>query len=454
MSLRLTLPTSALLVFLLGPMLAPHSLLAQGNTEAELYFERGNEHLERGLSLRGVRKRRALETAMEQYMHSLRIVRNRNVLFNAAVALQELGRAEDAFAYYTEYLAFSDLSPEDQAEATQRRDQLRGQVAVVVVRSEPAGADVRIGRADVPSSGVTPLEVAIGEGPERILLNLPGYRVTTREVTGVLGEQQTVSVELSPTPIPVVIQAPSGGRLTVDGRPVRPGEPFEVIPGDHVIRFEPTVERRITIQPGSDQLTIDLRPTATAPRATVRLAVNTAATVIVDGAVVGEGEELELDLTPGRHELIVEADGHVAARSDLDLPPNGDVAADITLEPAIPTGTRYGVAPVLFWVGTGVAALTALGLGINALLLNGDFEDLNADTNASQAERQDARDDVNTMNLATDIAIGSAVALGVTSLILTLTNSRGTQPPSTIRLSAGPTAGGGVAAVTIPLEAL
>ena len=73
-------------------------------TEAAALFESGNGHFQAGMRVRGARRVRELEAALDDYFASLRLVRSRNVLYNAALVLEQLERWDDAFNYWTEYL--------------------------------------------------------------------------------------------------------------------------------------------------------------------------------------------------------------------------------------------------------------------------------------------------------------------------------------------------------------
>ena len=76
-------------------LLAPSTAQAQAadrNAEARVFFEKGNRLFARAMDKSGERKRELLEEALTAYVSSLRIVRSRNALFNAAVVLEELAK--------------------------------------------------------------------------------------------------------------------------------------------------------------------------------------------------------------------------------------------------------------------------------------------------------------------------------------------------------------------------
>ena len=137
-----------MLVALLG-LTSPSMSAAQGtseNAEARVYFQEGNRLYAQATDARGTQRTRLLQRSLEAYVDSLRIVRSRNALFNAAIILGELDRNDESFNYFSEYLAIEELPAEDREDATRRRDALRAKVAVVHVTTEPAGAQLWVDR--------------------------------------------------------------------------------------------------------------------------------------------------------------------------------------------------------------------------------------------------------------------------------------------------------------------
>jgi hypothetical protein len=65
----------------------------------------------------------------------------------------------------------------------------------LLLRTIPAGAEVELDGALI---GRTELKHAILAGPHRIVMQLRGYEIATREVTAVAGETATVDVTLKP----------------------------------------------------------------------------------------------------------------------------------------------------------------------------------------------------------------------------------------------------------------
>jgi hypothetical protein len=191
----------AALFFVAGPSVASVAFgqSASENAEARVYFEEGNRLFEKANRSRGAQRTGLLRRALESYVDSLQIVRSRNALFNAAIVLGELERNDEAFNYFTEYLGVEGLSVDDREEATRRRDALRGEVAVLQVTSEPAGALVWLDRKDLAPRGETPIEIALPAGEHRAFVEKDGYEPVEQAETMVRGE--TTLMELSLLPV-------------------------------------------------------------------------------------------------------------------------------------------------------------------------------------------------------------------------------------------------------------
>ena len=199
MHARLTL----VLVVLFG-LTSPSSTGAQStteNAEARVYFEEGNRLYQQANRARGEQRDSLLRRSLEAYVDSLRIVRSRNALFNAAIVLGELGRNDEAFNYFSEYLAIETLPEADRKDATKRRDALRSEVAVLQVTTEPAGALVWVDRKDLAARGQTPIEIALPAGEHRAFLEKEGYEPAERPVTTAVGETTVLEVPLAAIPV-------------------------------------------------------------------------------------------------------------------------------------------------------------------------------------------------------------------------------------------------------------
>jgi hypothetical protein len=198
------------LVALLG-LTSPSSAVAQGtseNAEARVYFQEGNRLYEQATDARGAQRTTLLQRSVEAYVDSLRIVRSRNALFNAAIVLGELGRNDESFNYFGEYLRIEGLAAADREEATRRRDELRSEVAVLQVTTEPGGALLWVDRKDLAPRGETPIELALPPGEHKTFIEKDGYISIERTQKAVQGETAVMELVLLPLPIEPVVPEP------------------------------------------------------------------------------------------------------------------------------------------------------------------------------------------------------------------------------------------------------
>ncbi len=211
-----------MLVALLG-LTSPSVTTAQGtseNAEARVYFQEGNRLYEQASGARDTQRTTLLQRSLEAYVDSLRIVRSRNALFNAAIVLGELGRNDESFNYFGEYLRIEELPTADREEAMRRRDVLRSEVAVLQVTTEPAGALLWVDRKDLAPRGVTPIDRAWPPGKHLTFIEKDGYTSVEQTQETVRGETMVMKLALLPLPIGPVLPEPE-----LELQPLKPSRP-------------------------------------------------------------------------------------------------------------------------------------------------------------------------------------------------------------------------------------
>lgn len=425
-------------ILAVAAMAAPLPARADENSMARVYFEQGNVALTRGMNARGRRRTRALQQALESYMQSLQIVRTRNVVYNAGVALEGLERNDEAFGYFREYLAFPNLSADERAEATRKLDALRQRVAVVMVESSPPGAEVRIDRRDLAVVGTTPFEVAVSAGEHTFFVSANGYTDGQATVTGTTGQREGISVELEAEAIALVIHAPGPGTVFLDGQPIDASGEVDVMPGDHEVRYGDAPALHVTIRPGEGRREVRFDAPANAPPGMLAVSTNVdTASVLLDGELLNTGRELETSVASGPRTVRVEAPGYAAATRRIDIPANGEARLAVHLEEDVGEGSRFGAVPTALWVSAGVVGVAAAATGITALLVHDDFK-------AADPATQEQYNQVERLNVATDILLGLTAGLAISALVFTLLNDDIEQPPSAIEVAAAPIEGGGM----------
>ncbi|AKF08094.1 PEGA domain-containing protein [Sandaracinus amylolyticus] len=400
---------------------APRAVHADDTAEAGALFASGNQHLQAATRLRGERRTRELEAALADYVASLRIVRSRNVLFNASLAAELLERREDAFNYLFEYVGVAGLSESDRAEGTRRLDALRPHVAVLAITSAPSGAEVWIDRRDLAARGRTPLEYAVSAGDHRVWLRASGYRDAEVQVAATVGTTTPVSATLEGAPASVQVLAPPDVRLTLDGEPIAAGAHVEIAPGTHVARLEPEgaapIERRFEVLPGAAPMVIDLATAAAglARREGALLVVTSepAARVMVDGLVVGGGTAVRAPVTSGAHEIVVEADGHLPYTTRHTFATGDRRALRVSLAPQ--RGDSLLAPRIVMGVAGGLSTIAVATTAIGWFV---------ADERWDSAHTEENADEVEAWAYAAYTAWGVAAAVIATEIVLLIADGR------------------------------
>jgi len=444
-------------------VVVPQRARADANAEARVFFEEGSRHLAAALRLRGARRTRELEQALAAYVSSIRIVRSRNAVYNAGVALEELARVDEAYGYFAEYVGMEGVSDDDRTEAQRRMDAIRPRVAVVAASSAPPGAEVRVDRRDLATRGVTPIELALPAGEHTLWFSRAGYETAERRVTAVVGVPQRVEVELAAVPVVLRVLARDRTRALLDGRAIETNTDVRVPPGRHVVRLErpdgSSDERAITLEPGSAPAEIDAGSSAVvAARAHVSIESNVRARVLANGRPLGTGTRVGGDVDAGHVLVHVEADGFAPYETTLTARAGQTTRVRARLERSHAGETRLGSWPLLTGILSAAAGGVAIALSVRAGIFDADWEDaLEANRNMPNLETavaaEAAANRLDDANRLADIFWITTAALGTTTLVLALVNGDVEQPPSTGTIAVAPVTGGAMLVAELPWRA-
>lgn len=439
---------------------------AQTETDARRMFEEGNTHLQRALRLRGQARNRGFREALNLYHRSLRVTRARSVLFNIALCYEHLERYQDAYAYFSEYLAIPDLSEQDRREAEHRLSSLRPNVALVEIASTPPGGTIYVDRRDLSPRGVTPATIATQPGNHRIIVVLEGHDPGEAPVEAVLGETLEMAVSLNARPATVHVETdPPGAEVRFD---TESGETRGITPltatlaaGQHrvYVTLGDRSGRETFEAPPGGEVTVEVRLAAATTPGSVSIAVDVPrALVIVDGIEIGQAPIDDLRLTPGIHRVSVLGGDQYQGWSDtVEIGPGHELDLDVHLASSTPS-RRFGV-----WPSVGMAVAVALGVaaaatGGWALSLSADFDNIYDTCQANdqacdlgtvyRTEAFALERRIRGFAIATDVLIGTAAALGIASLALMLLN-REVDDSSSVEIAMTPTEGGAFASIRV-----
>jgi len=285
-------------------------------------------------------RRRDYLGALEHLLISNRLVSNRNVVFNIARAYEQLGRYDEAFRHYQDYLDL-ERDPARRMGAAEAITRIRPRVALVSVESDPPGAQVFVDRVDLGSRGQTPLILALDPGERTVILRRDGFHEAQRAgVRAATGQEIAVQLGLEPILGSVEVRGqPVGARVRVD---VEDSEPVVTIPG--VLRLSPGSHLLIVDAPGyrTARQLVSVRADGSV-QAVVELPLITG-TVVVDA--LEKGALIEIDgeaagFTPavlgavsvGTHRLRVSLPGYRPYEAEVEVEADGRVAVTAQLRP-------------------------------------------------------------------------------------------------------------------------
>ena len=160
--------------------------------------------------------------------------------------------------------------------------------------------------------------------------------------------------------------------------------------------------------------------------ASARVSVDGKAVETVRRADPGvSGVVAELRTKPGRHSIIVEADGHAPGHRDLDVTARGEAAATITLAPIEKPKpvevTSSSTRAIVGWSFVGLAGaglLTGAFTALRANTLSNEY----SDPSSARFQDRDVRSEGITFRTTADVALGVALLSGAIAAVLLLTD--------------------------------
>jgi hypothetical protein len=265
--------------------------------------------------------------------------------YNVAVTAHTAGENALAFAYLDRYLASDDTVEARRSDAIRRAAQLRGQLALVRVDSDPPGALIYVNLKEHGSLGTTPRTIVVAPGEHQILLDSPRHLPARVSVKADRGKLVAAKTKLSPrTGGLVVTTAPANAPVEVrrDGATISQiaaGHSTQLPIGRYELRIQPEghhpASTFVVVEEATDRTaTLVARPL---PPKTGTLLVTTgavAAELYVDGKHTAKTPATLRDVAIGERILEIRAAGYRSARRTVHVREGRSTFLELTLDRA------------------------------------------------------------------------------------------------------------------------
>lgn len=373
------------------------------------------------------------EEALREFFLEQRVSPNPRISFNIALCFQELKRSEEAFLYYSEYLASDDADVERRAYAERRVQALSPQLALVLVQSEPPGANIYVDKKELGSYGQTPRVIAVPAGEHQIYVELEGYRAATSSVEARRGEQAGIS--LSPERIlgQLRVESSVGGSVGVrsaSGDAVASGDaPFstDLPPGTYEVSVRAPGHlpwSGLAVVEADAQGEIAAVPTRLpAPSGAITVTSNVpGALVELDGQPAGFTPTILSGIGVGEHLLAVQTPKLVPWQGNLKVSAEQRSWVTVTLDEP----PRVQRSPAT-WVMGGLTVASLAAAGVFGILAWQTHEEFLAAQDANSADAGAIKDRGITLNTAADVSwvVGGVAAVTTVLLYFLTAEKRG-----------------------------
>ena len=213
---RIVVPMVAIagVVLLVGAASASAQAVDADRQKARAAYAQGQSLFEAG----------KYEEALAVFQSAYDVIPNPIVLMSIAECNVRLGKIEDAVTALDGYLA-ERPDAKDRPEIEKKLADLRAMPTVLVVKSTPAGAAIRLDGKD--TGQVTPAELPIERGEHTVEASLKGYDVASTTLTAKLGSHDEIELALPLLPPP-----PPPPKVEVAAKPAQkpPPKPDQELP--------------------------------------------------------------------------------------------------------------------------------------------------------------------------------------------------------------------------------
>jgi outer membrane receptor protein involved in Fe transport len=294
--------------------------------EADHLFTLGAEHYQQ----------KDYKGALQYFLASNRLVRNRNVMFNIARTYENLHEPAEAYRYYLRAQdGETDVATKQRIkEATAR---LAPFVALLKVETDPPGATIYVNRKDLGDRGTAPQTLPLQPGTYQVIAELAGYDdVTSPKIQVRVGTETPVTLKLTRVVGTLRITGVTGADVHIDAddAPVLCQTPCDapVPPGSHglvltkagfrasrqniTIRANQVTEVKSNLEPETGSLVVN--------------ADEQNAVIDVDGKTQGFTPAV-LNVPVGKHHLKVGLRGFRSVEQDIEVKANEQLQLDLAL---------------------------------------------------------------------------------------------------------------------------
>lgn len=162
------------------------------------------------------------DVALAKFLAAWKLVQHPTLAVNIGRTYEKLKNLDKAMAFCRRALESPQLPEPVEKAATSCVNRIRPLISdpVFEVRTTPDGAEVRV---DGQAKGKSPWRGTVPVGKRQVDVSLKGFKSETREVFGVRGKSETVTVVLVPEKVGGVISIltmPEGAQVLLDGESV------------------------------------------------------------------------------------------------------------------------------------------------------------------------------------------------------------------------------------------
>jgi outer membrane receptor protein involved in Fe transport len=137
------------------------------------------------------------KNALQYFLASNRLVRNRNVMFNIGRTYEHMNQPSDAYRYYQRAVD-GETDPATKQRIKDSMQRLAATVGLLRIETDPPNATIYLNRKDLGDRGTSPQTIALSPGSYTVIAELAGYdEGTSKPVDVKLGTEKTVTIKLT-----------------------------------------------------------------------------------------------------------------------------------------------------------------------------------------------------------------------------------------------------------------